>query len=525
MTMPYIDYRHVRSDRSQSYISVAQAYNIAYNGALNGSGHNWLRSLTTARPEHDFYGHDMAAELANTIDALSALALTEYDAVAALGVFAHKLTVWTCAHCGQEYELDDATSIPVQDANGQTVAICDDCRDDAYCECERCGTVVETCTTRSVGEQEWCDSCADEYSRTCDNCGSVHSTEYHEWHQSPSGDSVCDDCPHDWSTCARCCNSFDDDALIFDEDSENDYCENCYSRLGRDSCADHPPRANVLGRRFRELRSQTCFGVELEVSRCPDAEKLYRRGTEFGMTSFGAKPDGTQGVAKEFYSPILRGDRGLKAIKHLCGFATANSWKVNRACGFHLHIDMRSFDETQRVKILSGYAATRNFWGALVPDSRRENRYCALSEALHNPASYLGMDWNYCLNRNRQRYGWMNVHCAYSAHKTIEVRLHTGTLNAAKVCNWVRAHLLFTDWCAGFSGCQRQLMERFYDFENNRSRSLDDQFAELQQVAWCADRDLVEFYRDRAALFGATLNGQRNRHVELPASRFETCDA
>jgi len=46
---------------------------------------------------------------------------------------------------------------------------------------------------------------------------------------------------------------------------------------------------------------------------------------------------------------------------------------------------------------------------------------------------------------NWDRYHWLNLD-SIDKHGTIEIRLHSSTLDANKVCNWVKAHLRFVDW-------------------------------------------------------------------------------
>jgi len=59
---------------------------------------------------------------------------------------------------------------------------------------------------------------------------------------------------------------------------------------------------------------------------------------------------------------------------------------------------------------------------SIVPASRRDNRYC-LTNNYTNPDS----DMN--------RYQAINPE-SYRKYKTVEVRLHSGTLNASKILNW-----------------------------------------------------------------------------------------
>lgn len=110
--------------------------------------------------------------------------------------------------------------------------------------------------------------------------------------------------------------------------------------------------------------------------------------------------------------------------------------KVNRTCGLHVHIDCRKRDSE---KVYARLVRALKWLYAIVSPSRR---------TVPDDGQYGGF---YC-HRNRStrfrgernRYRAINAH-AFSRHKTIEVRLHHGTIDAAKILPWVRLLLAIVD--------------------------------------------------------------------------------
>lgn len=97
--------------------------------------------------------------------------------------------------------------------------------------------------------------------------------------------------------------------------------------------------------------------------------------------------------------------------------------RVNASCGLHVHIDQR--DRSNIEAIYERLVKAQALLFSIVPPSRRSNRYCRRSRiAEFSRAQY------------QTRYRAINA-AAYHSHKTIEVRLFGGTLDAEKVLNWV----------------------------------------------------------------------------------------
>lgn len=114
----------------------------------------------------------------------------------------------------------------------------------------------------------------------------------------------------------------------------------------------------------------------------------------------------------------------MSNLQKLCEMLEAMGAYVNTTCGLHVHLDYR------HTKFLGMHARARRLLKALpilkgmVPESRRDNHYCreGISE---------GGDRYYMLNTS-----------SFKKHKTLEVRLHSGTVNYLKISSW--AKLLWT---------------------------------------------------------------------------------
>ena len=107
---------------------------------------------------------------------------------------------------------------------------------------------------------------------------------------------------------------------------------------------------------------------------------------------------------------------------------------VNNSCGMHIHIDMRHRNPDNGYhNFVESLPLTKN----LVPKTRIEgsqgNRYCRI-----NNNSVFATEGD-------DRYWAINGKNAYKKYKTIEVRMHSGTLNATKINNWIEIFLLLAD--------------------------------------------------------------------------------
>ncbi len=131
----------------------------------------------------------------------------------------------------------------------------------------------------------------------------------------------------------------------------------------------------------------------------------------------------------EVVSPKLFGVQGFDAIRGVLAAVSEIGAKVNRSCGFHVHVDAWNWDTTLMLELAKIWVKieTPVLW-YLVSPSRRGNDYC----------KPLTIEDLITLSENRltDRYHSLNL-CAFQRHKTVEFRLHNGTAEAQKVIPWV----------------------------------------------------------------------------------------
>jgi len=243
--------------------------------------------------------------------------------------------------------------------------------------------------------------------------------------------------PNPWgalicSTCfqARYIHCVDCGAAGYRGEYDGLRCTSCYHRL-----AYWHPREFPFATTTKKTTTARCFGIELETSSCPEHISLR------GKTYFGVKEDGSiDGL--EFYSPILRGDKGLAEVRKFCRLAKKNDFKVNEDCGFHLHIDMRDTTEKQRRSIAYAYRLTFDMWQQLVAEERWENCFCQEPEYTAEDIKRVD-DFNH-FARNQDRYEFVNIRALHT-HSTYELRGYQGTLDSREICNWIKAHLRFVE--------------------------------------------------------------------------------
>jgi hypothetical protein len=221
------------------------------------------------------------------------------------------------------------------------------------------------------------------------------------------------------------------------------------------------------------------FGVEIETSSCNDWADRE------DCMDWSAKPDySVSGL--EFVSEILSGYSGINAIREICDYAEEHDWEVDEDCGLHVHFDMREESNDSLKAIALAYKLTYEVWIKFVDRSRWDNRYCKQHSAKCSDI-YGARDFE-DFARNQTRYEWFNFE-AYSKHSTFEVRLHEGTLDGRRICNWVKAHAVFIDWAsdAGWAKVRNTLL----CMDTNDKM---DFIAQLWYKAGYAD--VAEYYQD-----------------------------
>lgn len=141
---------------------------------------------------------------------------------------------------------------------------------------------------------------------------------------------------------------------------------------------------------------------------------------------------------REIVSPVLRGEAGLASVTTVCNYLTSIGCQVNRTCGLHVHVGARGADLRFFKNLTALYAAHEHLIDDVMPPSRRGslNRYCKTTNAIKNRVASAENTAS-AIGHRDDRYYKLNL-SAFWRHGTIEFRHHSGTVDAAKTCEWVR---------------------------------------------------------------------------------------
>lgn len=229
------------------------------------------------------------------------------------------------------------------------------------------------------------------------------------------------------------------------------------------------------------------FGVELETIKGLLPQYLDE------MLNYDAVHDGSLRnengdlpVGGEYVTGVLYGDTGFLQLKKLCNELTKRC-KVNKLCGYHVHIGNANFNNELIVLLYVLYKKLENEMFDMLPKARGKNEYCRRLDDINFEwdNSYLNNMYDYkefinrsynkvfnfvggkayandivpsyinnkstehplgkkCgYNHHSSRYCWINfVPTIFDTRddktaKTIEIRNHSGTTNYRKVRNWV----------------------------------------------------------------------------------------
>lgn len=166
-------------------------------------------------------------------------------------------------------------------------------------------------------------------------------------------------------------------------------------------------------------------GVELEFISFYESDEILSELEDAGLERYvNLKDDGsidpTDTHPNSHEINILAPQTQIKRIvKQVCAVLAKLDCVVNYSCGLHVHLDMRNRDKE---KCFANLVAAQPLLYSMVSKTRRTNTYCRPTE---------GTNW-----RLTDKYQGVNS-LAYSRYKTIEVRIHSGTLNATKITNWI----------------------------------------------------------------------------------------
>lgn len=106
-------------------------------------------------------------------------------------------------------------------------------------------------------------------------------------------------------------------------------------------------------------------------------------------------------------------------VRKTCEIIAKCGGMVNKTCGLHVHVDMRSRDYK---KVYSNLFFVQNLMFSMQPSERKSSKYCKkLPHPIKGPSG--------------SRYWSINKR-AYDEHRTLEIRLHEGCIDANDILAW-----------------------------------------------------------------------------------------
>lgn len=173
--------------------------------------------------------------------------------------------------------------------------------------------------------------------------------------------------------------------------------------------------------------------------------------------------DGSVSDGAEINTPPCEASRFPELMVGLAAALEADGARVDQRCGLHVHIDASDYTLHDLRRLVRLWIKYEEMIFRLVPPSRRTSRWCAplrndpglrTLAGLTNPEipvnsafrNWTGVNWSDDLSLRKgavPRYLALNVasftirrQSADEYSRTIEVRLHGGTVEADKIANW-----------------------------------------------------------------------------------------
>jgi hypothetical protein len=327
---------------------------------------------------------------------------------------------FACDYCHFCHLKKSNTPVPTNDFGN---IACANCYDRHFCPCNECGKMTRV-NYYKVDEKTHCKECFDKYFFCCHNCGRNYSL---------------DDC-----------NYYND----------RYYCNNCYDNVSNRASFSENKRdysnevitSPVVG---DIVKSNFTFGIELEciISNTNLAQALKKLPATLGIT-----PDGSVSDGGEFITPPLQNKQGENYLIDVCKTLQDNKADINSSCGTHCHIAIPESYKSPKIlqAIMLSYVAFEPVLLSMLPPQRRGNTYAvpvskkytlediakiktvaSLDKIWYKSTNKKQRDYRKTNKYDGSRYCGLNIHALLYNGKTLEIRYHSGTVNAEKILHWV----------------------------------------------------------------------------------------
>jgi hypothetical protein len=189
-----------------------------------------------------------------------------------------------------------------------------------------------------------------------------------------------------------------------------------------------------------------CFNVDMSVVVTAlrnvaqvNAHSSSYSGREYSVwqVKYDGSIQGNNGF--EVVSPILEGEAGIAEVQKVCDALVAIGAQVNKSCGFHIHHDATGWGIQKFRNLFKRFVKFENALDSVQPESRRgdNNRYCKSIVKTFAQIDQCNTVNGLAMLYDNNRYFKLNLQ-SFFRQGSVEFRNHAGTVEAAKVINYIR---------------------------------------------------------------------------------------
>lgn len=165
--------------------------------------------------------------------------------------------------------------------------------------------------------------------------------------------------------------------------------------------------------------SEICDKKDLKCKNCKHQDYMWNDGWCIDCGDVMTVPKEIKGLLGHELNVIFKEKDLLKVMKVLNSDLKKIKAEANTTCGLHVHLDMRNRNaEYCYAKLVKN----QTLLFTLVNKARKKSEFCKRSDKYYNLSGH---------------YNAINGSAAYREHKTIEVRLHHGTVDIKEIYNWI----------------------------------------------------------------------------------------
>lgn len=408
-----------------------------------------------------------------------------------------------CARCNKVWFKSGAKGSAKIHGNKE---VCEDCKKQHYHKCDKCKTYVHPSEAYTIGKKCICSRCKSEHYFACNGCRTMcpKTQRNNEVYERNLG-----------SFCNKCAKVFlaNEKRPVLYRGAGVDIRIKSKDKVlpGKSPRERYSPVFKFIeSTTFKNNPEKRFVGVEIETELPGDILEGLRRFKPIPnhlKYFLGWKYDGSLKYGREFITFPTNGDKLFSYIKSLCKYLQTERYECSARCGLHVHFDARDLSEKDIEKIFWVYRLFESPIYSIMPPTRKNNQYCGrLHYNIESRSKFKTFNHFWAKVKSMEadkrftadsRYKFFNLMPYYTAggrgnKKTIELRIHEGTINETEIINWIRINLKLINWAL------KSDWKRILSISNG-----NENFDHILQ-----DSDLIEYVQQRRVKYQGQSSGR-----------------